>query len=58
MPALQLYDRGHSMSECFQIHQACLNALEASLVNLEQPNYLHVSVWMSYGNFVHLESFR
>ena len=24
-----------------------LYALEASLVNLEQPNYLHVSVWMS-----------
>lgn len=53
MPALQLYDRGHPMSECFQIHQACLKingflyALEASLVNLEQPNYLHVSVWMS-----------
>ena len=24
-----------------------LYALEVSLVNLEQPNYLHVSVWMS-----------
>ena len=54
MPALQVFIFSKYIRRALN---GLLYALEASLVNLEQPNYLHVSVWMSLGNFVRLESF-
>ena len=42
---------GTQRANVFKYTRRALNgflyALEASLVNLEQPNYLHVSVWMA-----------
>ena len=53
---------GTQQANVFKYIERALNgflyALKASLVNPEQPNHLHVPVWMSEGNFVHLESFR